>query len=363
MRLSRALVNHYPEPRLHPRAGLCVRHPPLGGLHRRQPLRGYPPSAAGPPGAFPTHFHTAPHFLCIGPHFLPIPPASSFRELHRISAHEHRCVPLLFPPRTAAAYCPLPSSPFPPHFSSLSHTRSLWTAAAPSSPPTRLSPSGSWPSGAGARTRTRGMNSVGGRGGLLGAGAKTRPQDERRKGSSAWERVDQAGEEGRGRGKCCPRSVFRAPAGRPSGAHPTLNPEPMCPLCLHLPGRPSFVEVLASLQHIRTVVAAAGPAPSVRLPTSPLPSVPEEDEYTSPNAARALPTVIPTAAPTAGACPVSRSAGGSGGGGSRDEATPRLMVTMPHKLKQKINGGVWVGPCHSRSLDLWEEAEAEGPLA
>ena len=144
--------------------------------------------------------------------------------------------------------------------------------------------------------------------------------------------------------------------GTPSGARPTLNPEPMCPLCLHLlPGRPSFVEVLASLQHIRTAVAAAGPAPSVRLPTSPLPSVPEEDEYTSPNAARALPTVIPTAAPTAGACPVSRSAGGSGGGGSRDEVAPRLMVAMPHKLKQKINGG----ERHCRvaltpgSIDIW----------
>ena len=125
----------------------------------------------------------------------------------------------------------------------------------------------------------------------------------------------------------------------------------MCPLAF----RPSFVEVLASLQHIRTAVAAAGPAPSVRLPTSPLPSVPEEDEYTSPNAARALPTVIPTAAPTAGACPVSRSAGGSGGGGSRDEVAPRLMVAMPHKLKQKINGG----ERHCRvaltpgSIDLW----------
>ena len=102
--------------------------------------------------------------------------------------------------------------------------------------------------------------------------------------------------------------------------------------------RPSFIEALATLQHIRQSVSGSAAAPAVRLPTSPPPMPLEQSSSLA-----ACPVSGASRQPSpvaAGICPVSVSAAGGGRGGGGDAAAGGacLAVAMPLKLKLKING-------------------------
>ena len=93
--------------------------------------------------------------------------------------------------------------------------------------------------------------------------------------------------------------------------------------------RPSFVEVLAALQHIRQSVSGSAPAPPVRLPSSPLPTELVAPPISAPSIAQ------PSSATIASSCPVSGAMGGTPPDGAR------LAVAMPKKLKLQLAGGEW----------------------